>query len=367
MQENDANYMAIALKQAEKGRYTTDPNPQVGCVLVKDSEIIAQGWHERAGQPHAEIEALSKVDNAEGCTAYVTLEPCCHHGKTGPCSQALIIAGVKRVVIAMKDPNPLVAGKGIEQLRFAGIDVCVGVLENQARLLNQGFNKRMEHGMPYVYSKLAMSLDGRTAMANGESQWITSSQSRADVHKLRASVSAVVTGINTVLADDPGLNARVDFDLVQPVRVIMDTQLKFPLDAKMLDLVGETWIFTCSDNEKKIQQLEDKSVRVFKMLVKSHTLEPKKVLAKLAEQQINTVLIEAGAKLNGSFLTANLIDEYWVYMAASVLGHQGRGLFYLPELESIQDKKQFKFKSVRQIGSDIRLKLIPEQPLITTK
>jgi len=214
---NDVFFMARALHLARNGLYTTEPNPRVGCVLVKDGLIIAEGWHQRAGGPHAEIAALAQIDSARGATAYVTLEPCSHHGKTPPCCDALIAAGITRVVAAMQDPNPLVSGRGLAKLQAAGIAVTVGVLEADARALNRGFIKRMTENRPFVRSKLAMSLDGRTALASGESQWITSPQARADVQRLRAGSSAILTGIGTILADDPALTARGDFPVVQPI------------------------------------------------------------------------------------------------------------------------------------------------------
>ena len=234
MREQDAMFMAQALRLAERGRYTTDPNPHVGCVLVRDGQVLAEGWTQRAGFAHAEIDALSKVEEATGATAYVTLEPCSHHGRTGPCCDALIAAGIRRVVVAMQDPNPLVCGRGLQRLRDAGVEVIGDVLHEEAERLNRGFFKRMTQGLPWVRSKLAMSLDGRTALASGESQWITSPLARQDVQRFRAESSAIITGIDTVLADDPQLNARVDFDIVQPVKVVLDSQLRLPLTAKLL-------------------------------------------------------------------------------------------------------------------------------------
>ena len=241
---HDAFYMARAIQLAKRGRYTTDPNPRVGCVLVRDDVIIGEGWHVKAGLGHAEVEALKNVRDAQGATAYVTLEPCSHHGKTPPCCDALITAGIKRVVAAMQDPNPQVSGRGLENLKAAGIEVSCGVLQEDAIALNRGFIKRMTENRPFVRSKLAMSLDGRTAMASGESKWITSAEARADVHRLRAESSAILTGINTVLADDPALNARVDFDVVQPIRVVLDSGLSMPVTAQMAKLPGRSLVLT---------------------------------------------------------------------------------------------------------------------------
>lgn len=353
----DAIFMARALKLAEKGRYTTDPNPRVGCILVKDNKLLAEGWHKRAGGDHAEIDALKKIKDAKGATAYVTLEPCSHTGKTGPCCEALIAAGVKRVVVAMQDPNPLVAGRGIQKMQTAGLAVECGVLQQDAEVLNQGYIKRMTTGHPFVRSKLAMSLDGRTAMASGESQWITSAQSRTDVQQLRAESSAVLTGINTVLADDPGLNVRIEKDVVQPIRVILDSQLSMPLTSKMLDLEGETWILTCSGDMQKKGKLESAGYQVFQLDDGQKRLDLETVMAFLGQQQVNTVLVEAGAILNGALLDANRVDEWVIYMAPCILGDQGRGLFHLPEMQKIADKKVLNMTDVRHVGTDLKFLL----------
>ncbi len=355
MQDKDAIYMAQAIRLAEKGRYTTDPNPRVGCILVKDEKIIAEGWHKKAGQGHAEVNALSQVENARGSTAYVTLEPCSHFGKTGPCCEALISAGVQRVVVAMQDPNPLVAGRGIQRMQDAGINVECGVLQQQAKELNPGFIKRMATGLPFVRSKLAMSLDGRTAMANGDSKWITSSQSRQDVQRLRAESSVILTGINTVLADDPSMNVRLDADVKQPVRVILDSTLRMPVSTKMSGLDGQTWVLTCSQDNKKMAKLEDAGLQVFQINQKQERLDLTEVMVFLGQQQVNMVLVEAGATLNGSLLSENRVDEWLVYMAPCVLGGEGRGLFNLPGMQTMADKKSLQMTSVRQVGPDLRL------------
>lgn len=355
MRHQHAAYMARAIRLAEKGRYTTDPNPRVGCLIVKEGKVIAEGWHMKAGSAHAEINALSQVTSAEGATAYVTLEPCSHYGKTGPCCDALIKAGIKRVFVAMQDPNPLVAGKGINKMQEAGLIVECDMLKKDAEALNIGYINRMRHMLPFVRSKLAMSLDGRTAMASGESKWITSKQSRRDVQHLRAESSVVLTGINTVLADDPGLNVRIDCEVTQPIRVILDTKLRLPLSAKLLNLEDQTWILTCSIDEQKIKNLENTGAQVFQIKSKYNRLDLKAVLAFLGQQQINTVLVEAGAVLNGALLTEKLVDEWWVYMAPCILGDQGRGLFHLPGMKKMVDKAVLNMNSVRQIGPDIRL------------
>lgn len=351
----DAVYMAHAIKLAEKGLCTTDPNPYVGCVLVKNGEIIAEGFTQRAGYAHAEIDALAKTDEAREATAYVTLEPCSHYGKTGPCCDALIAAGISRVVVAMQDPNPLVSGRGLQKMREAGIEVVCGVLEQEAAKLNRGFFKRMTAGLPWIRSKLAMSLDGRTAMASGESQWITSPESRMDVQRFRAQSSAIVTGVDTVLYDDPQLNARVDFDVEQPVKVVLDSKLRMPLAAKMLHNSAEVWIITCSDDTNKQQQLRDVGCKVFQVAASNGRLDLPAAFKLLAELQINTVWVEAGATLNGALLDSGLVDEWLVYMAPCVLGDQARSLFHLPGLQAMADKKQLKLLEVRQVGPDLRL------------
>jgi diaminohydroxyphosphoribosylaminopyrimidine deaminase / 5-amino-6-(5-phosphoribosylamino)uracil reductase len=368
----DAAYMARALYLARKGLYTTDPNPRVGCVLVKNGKIIGEGWHKKAGEVHAEIDALDNVtENPSGATAYVTLEPCSHHGKTPPCCEALIKAGVKRVVATMQDPNPLVAGKGLKLLEQAGITVKSGILEADAQELNRGFIQRMTQGRPFVRSKLAMSLDGRTAMASGESKWITSPESRADVQRLRAESSAILTGINTVLKDDPLLTARIDQDVKQPVRVILDSKLQMPPSAKMLTLPGRTLILTCKDTnavrseslnsdqdsliERRLVDLKKQGAEVYFLPEKNGRVDLSEVLAFLAQRQINEVLVEAGAMLNGALLDADLVDEWVIYMAPKILGDQGRGLFHLPGLEKIADRKKIEFNNIRQIAKDLKI------------
>lgn len=355
MRHKDVFFMASAIRMAEKGMYTTDPNPRVGCVLVKEDKIIAEGWHRKAGQDHAEVNALSQMDNVQASTAYVTLEPCSHFGKTGPCCDALIAAGIQRVVVAMQDPNPLVAGRGIKRMREAGLQVDCGVLKREAEAINSGFIKRMTTGMPLVRSKLAMSLDGRTAMSSGESKWITSSNSRTDVQKLRAESSAILTGINTVLADDPSLNVRLDIDVIQPIRVILDSTLQMPLSAKMLALEGQTWVLTCTQDKQKITKLEDVGFQVFHIKSKAGRLNLEAVMFFLGHQQINAVLVEAGSTLNGALLSENIVDEWVVYMAPCILGDKGRGLFHLPSMHKMADKKSLKMTSVRQVGPDLRL------------
>lgn len=358
----DEVYMARAMQLARRGLYTTDPNPRVGCVLVKDDSIIAEGWHVRAGGKHAEIAALNNAPNPAGATAYVTLEPCSHHGKTPPCCDSLIAAGVVRVVVAMQDPNPLVAGKGLSRLSNAGVLVDYGVLEADAKALNPGFIKRMIYGRPFVRSKLAMSLDGRTAMASGESKWITSAAARLDVHKLRASSSAVLTGIDTVLADDALLNARLEnTEIVQPQRVVLDSTLKMPVTARIACPPGRSLILTCSTDEKRTDELRQAGFEVYRLAEKDARLDLQEVMAFLGRKQINEVLVESGALLNGALLNEGLVDEWLIYMAPIIMGDAARGLFKLPGVVKMADKKSFKFKQCRSIGPDLRLTLEPNK------
>ena len=357
--QQDANFMAQAIQLATKGRYTTDPNPRVGCIFVNDNKILGKGWHERAGQGHAEIIALKNAENISGATAYVTLEPCSHHGRTPPCCDALIDAGIKRVVVAMLDPNPLVSGKGLQRLREAGVEVECGLLEQDTRALNSGFIKRMETGKPWVISKMAMSLDGRTAMASGESKWITSTESRQDVHRLRAESSAILTGINTVLADDPSLNARLaQVDVVQPLRVVLDSKLQMPVTAQMATLPGRTLVLTCSKDKQRQRGISQAGFEVYGLSAHQGQVDLKEVMVFLGQQQINQVLVEAGATLNGALLQQNLVDEWLVYMAPCILGSEGRGLFNLSEMHCMADKKNLRITNMRQIGSDIRIRFV---------
>ena len=361
------DFMARALRLAEKGRYTTHPNPRVGCVIVKQDHVIGEGYHKRAGEPHAEINALQAVNESPaGATVYVTLEPCSHTGKTPPCADALIDAGVSRVVIAMQDPNPEVAGQGIKRLQDAGITVDAGLLEAQARKLNPGFIKRMEQGLPWLRLKLAMSLDGRTAMASGESKWITGSAARHDVQKLRASADAILTGIGTVLADDPALNVRlepaelgIEGEVRQPLRVVVDSHLKMPFDAQLMRLNGDTIIATRADNDDKLlNAFQSLGVQI----VPIETAEDKHVnlhglLATLAKQEINEVHVEAGATLCGALIQQKLVDEIIIYMAPILMGSDAKGLLNLPGLTAMADKIALNIEDMRAIDKDWRLTL----------
>ncbi len=352
----DYQFMSQALQLARKGLYTTDPNPRVGCIIVKDGEVVGEGWHERAGEPHAEVHALHAAGNkAAGATVYVTLEPCCHHGKTPPCSEALIEAQIARVVVAMQDPHSRVAGQGLQQLREAGIEVATGILEAQAQALNPGFIKRMQTGRPYVRSKLAMSLDGRTAMASGESKWITSEAARQDVQRLRARSSAIVTGVGTVLADDPNMTVRLENTERQPLRVVVDTHLSMPVTARMLQQPGRTLVMTCSEDDAAREALEQAGAEVTRLPFSRDTVDMPAVLDTLGEMEVNEVLVETGATLSGAMLQAGLIDELIIYMAPILMGDDARGLFRLPGLASMEQKIGLEITDIRAVGKDWRV------------
>ncbi len=350
--------MVRALRLAEKGLFTTDPNPRVGCVIVNNDVIVGEGWHMRAGEAHAEIHALNQAGSkANAATAYVTLEPCSHHGKTPPCADALIKAQVARVVIAMQDPNPQVSGDGIRKLKEAGIEVCSGLLEQDAEALNPGFCKRMRTGLPYVRSKLAMSLDGRTAMASGESKWITGADARRDVHHLRARSSAMLTGIKTVLADDPLLTARLggEVEVKQPWRVIVDSRLQMNPEVAMAKLEGKNLLLTLSNDSGRSKELELAGFEVLNVANDKDHIDLNQAFELLASRGINEVMIEAGSVLNGALLKAGLVDEWIVYMAPCVMGSKAKGLFDLPGLEAMSDRFKMKLKETRMVGDDLRL------------
>ncbi len=354
----DAEFMARAIRLAQHGLYTTDPNPRVGCVLVREGRVVGEGWHRKAGGPHAEIEALAMAGReARGATAYVSLEPCCHHGKTPPCTEALIAAGVVRVVAAMEDPNPRVAGAGLGKLAEAGIAIGGGLLENDATRLNPGFCRRMKTGRPWLRSKLAMSLDGRTAMASGECRWITGEDARRDVHRLRARSSAILTGIDTVLADDPELTARLGAEageIAQPARVVLDSKARFPATARLVDGTGRTVVLTTGPSLARPSLPE--SVEVIQLLAGvDQRLNLDAVVDWLGLAEFNEVLVEAGPTLNGALLEAGLVDEWIIYMAPVILGDAARGLFHLPELARMADCHELRLGDMRQVGRDIRM------------
>ncbi len=355
---DDYHYMARALALARRGLYSTDPNPRVGCVLVKDGHIVGEGWHERAGEPHAEAIALDIAGaRARGATAYVTLEPCCHHGRTPPCTDALLSAGVARMVAAMRDPNPQVAGRGLDILRAAGVWVECGLLEAEARALNPGFIQRMTLGRPWVRVKLAMSLDGRTALASGESQWLTGEAARADVQRLRARSSAILTGIGTVLTDDPSLNVRLPEAVCQPLRVILDTELRTPPTAQTLQLPGPVAIFTTVLDPAVWAPLQAAGGEVIVAPRAGRGLDLRAVMAELARRECNEVHVECGPTLAGALLQAELIDELVIYLAPLLLGDRARGLFHLPELVRMRERQELEILETRAVGRDWRLTL----------
>lgn len=366
-------WMARALKLARRGLYTTDPNPRVGCVLVKHHRMVGEGWHRRAGEAHAEIHALRAAgETARGATAYVTLEPCAHHGRTGPCAQALIDAGVTTVVAAMQDPNPLVAGQGLAMLRDAGVEVEVGLLEDAARALNPGFVMRMSRGRPFVRLKMAMSLDGRTAMASGESQWITGPSARTEVQRLRARSSAVMTGVESIIFDNSRLTLRADqlrlddaeaIAARQPLRVVVDTRLRLPLAAACLREPGRTLIATCSRDDSRRQALEATGAEVIVLACdRGGRVDLEALLRHLASaEQCNEVLLETGATLAGAMLDAELIDEMQLFVAPTLLGGEARPLFALPGLERMAQQRALHIDDIRAVGHDWRITARPER------
>ncbi|AAZ98121.1 Riboflavin biosynthesis protein RibD diaminohydroxyphosphoribosylaminopyrimid ine deaminase + 5-amino-6-(5- phosphoribosylamino)uracil reductase oxidoreductase protein [Thiobacillus denitrificans ATCC 25259] len=352
----DSRFMSRALQLAARGLFTTSPNPRVGCVLVKDDRIVGEGWHERAGTPHAEIHALRAAgEAARGATAYVTLEPCSHHGRTPPCAEALIDAGVSRVVAAMTDPNPLVAGGGISMLTLAGIAAEVGLMEAEARALNPGFVSRMTRRRPWVRLKTASTLDGKTALANGASQWITGEAARADVQRLRARACAILTGSGTVLADDPRMNVR-DFDIGRaPLRVVVDSTLRTPASAAILPA-----LVACRDASPATRTaLEAAGAEVIEMPGVDGRVDLAALLALLAQRGVNEVHVEAGAALNGALLAAGLVDEWVAYLAPLAVGDDARGLFAHAPLATLAEAARFRLQDLRQIGGDLRLTLLP--------
>lgn len=359
MSNQPDHYMTLAFEAAAKVS-STSPNPRVGCVLVRDGEIVGVGLHEKPGEHHAEVNALLAAgERARGATAYVSLEPCCHFGRTPPCTQALIAAGVAEVVYAMPDPNPLVAGKGVQALCAAGIKVSGPLLEEQARKLNRGFIKRMEQGLPFVRCKLAMSLDGRTAMASGESQWITGPAARADVQRLRAESCAVVTGVNTVLQDDPALNVRVDAQgaaaapavLRQPRRVILDSALRTPVTARVLQLPGEVLVFTtCSGRPLAGAEVRQLAAGA------DERVDLRAAMQSLAQDyQCNEVLLEAGPTLSGAMVQAGLVDEVILYIGAKFLGSDAMPLLRLSGLQHMADQIALHITDVTVIDADLRV------------
>lgn len=365
----DAHYMAHALELARKGIYSTHPNPRVGCVIVRDGQIVGEGWHARAGEPHAEVHALRQAgDKAKGATAYVTLEPCSHHGRTPPCADALVNAGVGRVVAAMQDPNPDVAGRGLLRLMNAGIGVQCGVLEDEARALNKGFLKRMIKGLPYVRVKLAMSLDGRTAMASGESQWITGPEARSAVQRLRAQSSVVLTGADTVLTDkarltvrpdELGLNAELTALAMTrpPLRVLIDGRLRVPLDAPFFQ-ADHALVVTCAAASAR-ERYHDAGHDLLALAASDGHVDLRKLLVELAARGVNDVLIEAGPRLAGAFTRLGLVDEFQIFIAGKFMGSSARPLLDLP-LAQMSEALELKIVEMRAVGNDWRVIATPK-------
>jgi len=365
----DREMMSRALQLAAKGRYTSSPNPSVGCVIARDDAIIGEGYTRPAGGNHGEIEALQEAGNASGATVYVTLEPCSHQGKTGPCADALIAAGVNRAVVACEDPNPAVAGSGIQKLKDAGIEVALGLLEDQARESNKGFIKRHEQGTPWVTVKMAASLDGRTAMASGQSQWITTPAARADVQRLRAEQCAIITGIGTQKMDDPSLTVRitredvgVEDELRQPLRVVVDAKLQMSPEARMFQQPGDTLVATLdgAEQREKSAALAAAGAEVIFLPAMGEHIDLHALLADLAGRGCNQVLVEAGAGLAGAFIAEGLLDELVCYWAPKLFGNEARPMINLP-IETIDAHLALSIRDIRQIGEDIRVRLYPDK------
>lgn len=353
---NDLQGMRCALELASKGLFTTTPNPRVGCVIVKDRQIIGRGYTQPAGQAHAEVQALDDAAHhgldVHGATAYVTLEPCSHFGRTPPCADALIRSGVARVVVAIGDPNPLVAGQGLTKLRAAGIEVACGVLEDAAREMNIGFFSRMQRGRPWVRVKAAASLDGKTALHDGRSQWITSPAARDDGHAWRARACAILTGIGTVQADDPQLNVRAVETPRQPQRIVVDSKLQISPAAKIL--AGGAWIVAAQADREKAARLRDAGAEIILLPDARGKVDLPALMLELGRRQINELHVEAGYKLNGSLIRATCVDELLLYLAPSLLG-DAQGLFDLGALECLENKRALSFHDIRQIGPDLRI------------
>ncbi len=354
---NDTEGMALALEWAAKGLYTTSPNPHIGCVIVRDGRVLGAGVTQPAGQDHAEIQALkdaaARGHDVRGATAYVTLEPCNHFGRTPPCSDALVRAGLGRVVAAMDDPNPLVAGQGMAKLAAAGIAVSSGLMADAAYELNIGFFSRMRRGLPWVRMKTAASLDGMTALHNGQSQWITGPEARADGHAWRARACAILTGIGTVKADDPQLNVRAVATSRQPRRIVVDSKLDISLTARILD-GGGTWIAAAVPHPEKEAALRAAGAEIIMLPNAAGKVDLPELMRELGRRQINELHVEAGGKLNGSLIREGCVDELLVYLAPMLLG-DAQGMFALPALSSLEQRQQLKFHEVKQLGADLRI------------
>jgi diaminohydroxyphosphoribosylaminopyrimidine deaminase/5-amino-6-(5-phosphoribosylamino)uracil reductase len=359
--DSDCAHMARALQLAARGQYSAHPNPMVGCVIVKNDVIVGEGWHERAGAPHAEINALLAAGrDSRNATAYVTLEPCAHHGKTPPCAEALIKAGVSKVVAAMKDPYLEVAGRGLGTLRKAGVETEVGLMESRAESLNAGFVCRVTRNRPFVRLKVAASIDGAVAMKSGESQWITGRAARDDVQRLRARSGAVMTGIGTVLADDPSLNVRLEglaSSHLQPLRVVLDSRLRMPATARILALPGATLICCTGDHDPAA--LEKTGAEVCSYGSEGAKVAVAMVLEDLAGRGVNDLLVEAGPAVMGHILEKDLVDELVIYQAPHIMGSETRSMFQTPAWSALADRKDLEISDVRRVGGDTRITAQP--------
>ena len=366
MSDADGRFIARALELAARGLETATPNPRVGCVLVRDGRAIGEGWHARTGEKHAERAALASLaadlpGAARGATAYVTLEPCSHHGRTPPCTDALIEAGVARVVVCTEDPDPRVRGRGIAQLREAGIAVEIGAGAAAARALNAGFFKRMATGRPLVRLKLAASLDGRTALASGESRWITGEAARADVQRLRARSCAVLTGSGTVLADDPRLDVRTGADARQPLRVVLDTRLRVPPTARTLAPPGRVLVLSASADAARRAALEAAGAEVLTLPAGGAGVDLAAALDELGRRELNEIHVEAGATLAGALLAGGLADELVLYSAPVLLGSEGRAMLEIGPIGAMADRLELGLEEVVRIGEDLRIVARPRR------
>jgi diaminohydroxyphosphoribosylaminopyrimidine deaminase/5-amino-6-(5-phosphoribosylamino)uracil reductase len=351
----DRDHMTRALELAERGLFTTAPNPRVGCVVVREGEVVGEGWHQRAGEPHAEVHALrASGARARGATAYVSLEPCSHHGRTPPCAEALVAAGVGRVVVATEDPNPQVAGQGLARLRAAGIDTACGLLGENARELNIGFVSRHERGRPWVRVKTAASLDGRTALANGASQWITGPAARQDGHRWRARSCAVMIGIGTLKADDPRLSVREVETTRQPARIVIDRHLELPLSARILE-GGNVLVAAAREDPDKTRLLRQAGAQVLLLPDRGGKVDLAQLMRELARREMNEILVESGNRLNGALLRAGLVDELVMYFAPHLLGDLARGMYALGELTALDQRVDLDVRDLTRIGPDLRI------------
>ncbi|ADL08431.1 bifunctional diaminohydroxyphosphoribosylaminopyrimidine deaminase/5-amino-6-(5-phosphoribosylamino)uracil reductase RibD [Thermosediminibacter oceani] len=361
--ERDVFFMRRALDLAKKGRGTTSPNPMVGAVVVKDGEIVGEGYHRKAGEPHAEVEALAQAaERARGAELYVNLEPCCHYGRTPPCADTIIRAGVKRVVAAMADPNPLVAGKGIKRLKEAGIEVVVGVLEEEAKKLNEVFIKYIITGKPFVVAKIAQSFDGKIAMASGESRWITGEPARVKAHELRSWYDAIMVGVGTVMADDPLLTCRLPEKRKNPVRIVVDSGARMPPDARMLRCEGGRVILATTEraDSERVSALKERGVEVIKVPPAEGRVDLSRLMEILGGMGITSVLVEGGSTLTSSLIKGNLVDKLLVFVAPVVIGGEGIDSVGKLHVDRLSQAPRFKFHSIDAIGGDLLLEAYPD-------